>query len=264
MQERNNRPVNAETSLDYFLDHGFAAFQLKNEGHRSGLDAIFLAATLDAESAGQIADFGAGAGVVGLAVAHRCPKTIVDLYEIDSELSALTAQSLNLDENNRLGEQVRNLCCDVGDAARMLDLAGLQQGSYDYVLANPPFNDSGHRISPDQRRAGAHMISGIDMNQWVRSAHRLLRHRGRFNLIIRPSNLDDYLSALRGRFGGVDVLPLHSKKSAPANRLLVGAKKGSKAPMQILPSFTIHRSDGSFTHAAKAILKGQETVGLLA
>ena len=78
--------MNQPISLDHFLDRGFAVRQFRNSGHRSGMDAVLLAATVPGDQKGYVADLGAGVGVVGMAVAHRCPWAGVDLFELDQDL----------------------------------------------------------------------------------------------------------------------------------------------------------------------------------
>jgi hypothetical protein len=52
-----------------FEQLGWAA---AGKGHRSGMDAMMLAAAVPGSFAGRLADLGAGAGAAGLAVASRC------------------------------------------------------------------------------------------------------------------------------------------------------------------------------------------------
>jgi len=63
------------------------------------------------------------------------------------------------------------------------------------------------------------------------------------------------LEALDGRFGGLQVLPLHPNAWAPALRVIVMGSKGSRAPLALLPGFVLHGADGAFTPQAQAILR---------
>src|SRR5436853_7803982 len=58
-------------------------------GHRAGHDAILLAAATAARPGDRVADFGAGVGTAGLAVARRVPAIELVLIEIDEALAAL-------------------------------------------------------------------------------------------------------------------------------------------------------------------------------
>ena len=249
-------------STDHFLDHGIAVQQFAKSGHRSGLDAILLAATAPDSLAGRAADLGAGAGVVGLAVAHRCSKAQVDLFEIDPELSALSAASLALDHNSHLADRVSCVVGDVAQTADMLARAGCKPGSYDLVLANPPYNDATHRASPDPRRSSAHMATPATPETWIKAAAQMLAHRGNLALILRPENLQQWMQAAQQSLGGLVIMPLHPRDQKPASRVLIGATKNSKAALKILPPLILHEADGSNTPEAEEILRGRASIDL--
>ena len=63
--------TDVETTLDAFHRGDFHVVQ-PSRGHRSGMDAMMLAAAVPSSFAGRLADLGAGAGAAGLAVASRC------------------------------------------------------------------------------------------------------------------------------------------------------------------------------------------------
>ena len=60
----------ADVTEDAFLGGQLRLRQLKS-GHRAGHDAMLLAASTPARSGDRVADFGAGVGAAGLAVAKR-------------------------------------------------------------------------------------------------------------------------------------------------------------------------------------------------
>lgn len=69
-----------ESTLDAFHRGAFHLIQPRR-GHRAGMDAMMLAASLPGSFAGRLADLGSGAGAAGLAVATRCPDATVALVE---------------------------------------------------------------------------------------------------------------------------------------------------------------------------------------
>ncbi len=69
----------AET-IDAFHRGLFHVVQPKGRGHRSGMDAMLLAALVADERPIRVADLGAGAGAAGLAVASRLPKAEIVLF----------------------------------------------------------------------------------------------------------------------------------------------------------------------------------------
>jgi tRNA1(Val) A37 N6-methylase TrmN6 len=51
------------------------------------------------------------------------------------------------------------------------------------------------------------------------------------------------------------VLPVHGKQGGNAIRIIVGAVKGSGAPLAILPGLVLATEDGKPTDAAEAVLR---------
>ena len=251
-----------DVTTDHFLDHGIAVLQYARRGHRSGLDAIMLAATVPDQLTGRVADLGAGAGVVGMAVAHRCTMAMVDLFEIDPELSALSSASLALDQNKHLADRVASHVGDVAAAADLLACAAQRPGAYEFVVANPPYNDDSHRASSDPRRASAHMAAPDTPTTWIKAAAHMLAHRGHLALILRPENLQQWLQAAQNSLGGLVVRPLHPGKDKPASRVLIGATKNSRAALKMLPPLVLHEADGSNTQHAEEILRGRAGIDL--
>jgi tRNA1(Val) A37 N6-methylase TrmN6 len=222
-------------------------------GHRVGHDAILLAAACPARAGERVVEFGAGVGAAGLALALRVDGAEFVLVEVDAGLTALAAENARV---AGLAGRVSCIVLDVAAPARAFTAAGLAPGSAARVLMNPPFNDPARqRASPDRARRLARAGSGSTLTAWIKAAARLLRPRGTLTLIWRADGLADVLRALDPAFGGVTVLPVHSKAGAPAIRILVRATKGSRAPLALLPPLVLNDRAGRPTEAAEAVLR---------
>jgi tRNA1(Val) A37 N6-methylase TrmN6 len=220
-------------------------------GHRVGHDAILLAAASGGKRGEYVVDLGAGVGAAGLALARRVPGLTVTLVEVDPALAALAVENAR---RNRLAARVRAVALDVAGGARTFAAAGLQPGCAAGVLMNPPFHDPAHhRVSPDPRRVLAHAGPGLD--PWVRCAARLLGTRGTLTLIWRADGLDAALDTLAPRFGAITILPVHPRPDAAAVRVLVQARKGSRAPLALLPGLFLNDAAGRPSEAAEAVLR---------
>jgi tRNA1(Val) A37 N6-methylase TrmN6 len=237
---------------------GALTLRQPRRGHRVGHDAVLLAAATPARSGEHAVEFGAGIGAAGLALARRVAGLRVTLIEIHRDLAALAAENI---EANRLSERVRAIPLDVTAPARAFTAAGLAPGTAQRVLMNPPFNDpSRQNVSPDAQRRLAHAAPRETLSQWVRRASALLAPAGTLTLIWRADGLADVLAALGRSFGGIAVLPVHPKPAAAAIRILVGATKGSRAPLTLLPGLTLNDADGRPTAEAEAVLRGGEAL----
>ena len=229
-------------------------------GHRSGTDAVLLAASAPVGVVGLIVDVGAGVGAVGLGAGLASPAADIALVEIDPALADIARR--NLESAGRSGRG-RVVCADaLVPAARRA--AGLADGAAALVLTNPPFHAAGAVLaSPDAARARAHVLpAGEALAAWLRACLALLAPGGVFRMIHRADALAPSLAAIGGRLGGVTVLPVHPRADAAAVRVLIGGVKGSRAPLSLLPPLILHEASGAFTKQAESIAAGAGRIEL--
>lgn len=251
-----SRPIDAPVFPFAVTDDAVLGGRLKllqpARGHRAGHDAILLAAA--APKAGIAADLGAGIGTAGLALLARNAARHVTLVEIDAELARLAAANA---ERNGFTDRTGTVQSDVARLARRGGPPKPAAASLDLVVMNPPFNDpAARRASPDAARRRAHAAPESDIAAWVQAAERLLKASGRLVLIHRPEAIAAILAALHGRFGAVEIVPVHARADAPAIRVIVRAQKGKRTPLSLRPPFVLAGDDQAPTHAAEAVLRG--------
>lgn len=228
------------------------------KGHRAGSDAIVLAAAIPELGEGRLADFGAGAGTVGLAVALRQRGLEVVLVERDPELAALAARNAGL---NDLDARVRVVVGTIGERNGDLGREGLAAASMAWVAMNPPFFEAGEvRVSPVANRRAAH-IAGQSLGDWLRTARHLLKPGGGVSIIHRAEALGAILAGLETGFGAVEIRPVHSQAERPAMRVIVSARLGSKKPAALLPALILNGADGRFTAFSEALHRGEAVLG---
>jgi len=227
-------------------------------GHRAGHDAMLLAAATAARPGDRVADFGAGVGAAGLAVARRVPGVRIALIEIDEGLAALARQNA---ASNTIEAEV--IAIDVASGTAAFAAAGLFPDSFDVVVMNPPFNESRrHRPSPDKGRETAHVATATTLESWIRAARRILKTGGVLTLIWRADALAEVLAGLDRGFGSLTILPVHGNASTPAIRVLVRAIKGGRAPTALCPGLMLNDESGLPTKQVQEILAGKGTLPL--
>jgi tRNA1(Val) A37 N6-methylase TrmN6 len=247
-------------SRDLFLGGRVALLQARG-GHRAGLDAALLQAAVPDDAAGDVADLGTGTGAVALAVAARSACVRVTGIDRDAAALAAAAAALDLPENAGFAARLRWIEADVAAPRAAREAAGLADGSFDWVLMNPPFAEAGRvRASPDARRRAAHVAGPEALAAWIATAAGLARARGRLAVIHRPDALAPLLQALAGRFGGARLMPFFPREGEPASRIVLGAVRARCAPLAILPGLVLHEPDGSWTGEAQAILEGRQAL----
>lgn len=234
------------TTTDLFIGGRVEAVQPAEGHHRAGLEAVLLAASLSDDTAGTVADLGAGAGVAGLCVAARCPAAEVVLVEREPALVACAGAALVRPANGAFAARLRIAEADAL-SARGRAAAGLSPASIDHVIANPPFHVPGKvRASPRSARAGAHVLGEEGVAAWLRAAAAIARPGGTATVIFRADALLPLLEAMAGRFGALQILPVHPRAEAPASRVLVRGVKGSRSrAVSLLAPLVLHGRSGS-------------------
>jgi tRNA1(Val) A37 N6-methylase TrmN6 len=250
----------AGLSADQFTEDAFLGGQLRlrqpKSGHRAGHDAILLAAATPAKSGDRVADFGAGVGAAGLALATRVAGIQLVLVEIAPDLAELARGNAR---TNAIAADI--VALDVTDSAEIFAAAGLAPDSLDVVLMNPPFNDTArHRASP--QKALAHVASATTLESWIHAARRTLKSGGVLTLIWRADGLASVLAALDRGFGSLAMMPVHGSPTMPAIRVLVRATKGGKAPLQIHPALMLNNESGVPDKQLEDVLAGKGILSL--
>lgn len=235
-------------SCDGILNRAYHLYQPK-KGYRFGTDAIVLAASVGPHYGNRIAEFGAGAGAVSVALAHFCPDAHITAIEKDADMAACLRHNIGL---NELSDRIRPHEGDV------TDLASLFADSFDCVVANPPFHHPSGTRSRNQRRALAHHGDEADLADWVTAALSVLKPKGWLSFIVRADRTDDVLFALRDQgAGGISLQPIYPYKSSPAIRVVIHAQKDVNAPFSLLRGLVLHHPNGALGAEADEIFQGK-------
>jgi tRNA1(Val) A37 N6-methylase TrmN6 len=219
-------------------------------GYRAGIDPVFLAAAVPAKAGERVLDVGAGAGAAALCLAARVAKTSVSGVEADRALVRLANANAGA---TGVGDRVQFFAGDL-----LTPPVRLAPASFDHVMANPPYMPEGAgRASPDPGKAAATVEDRAGLGDWLRFCLLMAAPTGTVTLIHRADRLDALLEAIAGRLGGVVVFPLWpgGEGRKAAKRVIVSGRKGSRAPLSLVPGLVLHHSGGAFTDEAEAVLR---------
>lgn len=225
------------------------------KGYRAAIDPVFLAAAIAATPGQKVLDVGAGVGTAALCLAARVAGLQVAGVERQRDLVRLARRNA---EANGLGDRIDVMVADLKQPP--VRLAG---GTFDHVMANPPFLESGRgNRPPDPGKAVATVEDEATLEDWLRFCLLMVRPKGRVTLVHRADRLDQVLAALNGRLGDIVIFPLWpgpAKASGPgerpAKRVIVSGRKGVATPLRLTPGLVLHAEDGAFTAAAEAVLR---------
>ena len=223
-------------------------------GYRAGLDAVMLAAAVTVEGARSARPRCRRRRRHGGAVprvAHRLGR--ITLFEREPALAHLARENA---QRNCLAERVSVIEGDIGLSADTAKALGLEPECFDHVIANPPFHDAdGGTPSTNTLKACAHAMPDDGLEYWARFMARMVVPGGAVTVIHKAEALPRLLAAFDGRFGALQILPLRPRTSTPAHRVILAGRKGSRAPLRLLPGFVLHGDDEAFTPQAQAILR---------
>lgn len=250
--------MTAPASKDQFIGGRAYVLQPRSDGHRSGMDAVFLAATVPSDAVGLLYDLGSGSGAAGFCAAARAEKLSVRLVERDEDMLQLAEQGRELSENAAFSERIVVVSADILMPAVDRENAGLMANSADWVIANPPFYlENKVRSSPHQHRREAHVLEEGDLETWFRLAAMLLKPGGHIALIHTAEALSEVLELCNGRFGGLVVRPIHPRARKNANRVVICGQKGSRGALKLLQGFVVHDDEGNTPEAAAILRRGK-------
>lgn len=242
--------LETETAEHAFLG-GRLILREPKRGHRSGTDAVLLAAATSLQPGQHLVEVGAGAGAAALAVLCRLPGTTATLIERDAEMAALCRHNIVA---NGFEDRAEVVEADVGAKGLALQL---RDRLGDVVISNPPFYLAGTvRPSVTDQKARSHVLDGMGHGDWVDHMLRLARPRACAALIHRPEALPPILAAVGSR-ASVTLRPVHARQCEPATRLLISLALGRRSPLAIQSGLVLHDpSDNRFTPLADALHRG--------
>ena len=219
-------------------------------GYRVAVDAVLLAAAVEAAPGERVLDLGAGVGAVGLCLAARVPGCAVVGIELQARLAALAERNTAL---NRANDRVRTL---VHDLAQPLPA---DLGPFDHVATNPPYLAAAVADpSPDPSKALATVESSADLARWLAVATSALKPAGTLLTIHRSDRLEEIVGHLAHLgWGGVTI-----KRLPPAARVLVRARRAEMLIRREAPPLVLHRPEGGYTEEAEAILRHAQPLTL--
>jgi tRNA1Val (adenine37-N6)-methyltransferase len=237
-----------EETLDTLFEGRLKILQ-KKQGYRFSIDALLLAHFADPAPGDRIVDLGTGCGIVPLILFFRKKAKTVAGVEIQPSLTDLARRNAAL---NRCSSKFQIL----GDDLRNLEKR-FGRESFDRVLANPPYRKVGSgRINPHSEKAIARHEVQATLEDVLRSAHSLLKDKGRLDMIYPASRAADLMRGLNKHHLEPKRLQfVHSHEKDEARLVLVEALKEGHAQVIILPPFFLYDAGGNYTPAARELFQ---------
>jgi tRNA1Val (adenine37-N6)-methyltransferase len=226
-------------------------YRQPEDGYRTGIEPVLLAAAVPAAADEEVLEAGSGAGAGLLCLAARVPRLRGVALERDDALAALAAENLAANEFS-LCRAVR---AEVAEATAL--------GAFHHVFANPPWHNPAGTASPVAARDTAKRAPAGLAASWTLALARALRPRGTITLVLPAASVPEWLAALAASAcGAPSLLPLWPREGRPAKLVLLQARRGARGAFTLLPGLVLHDAAG-FTPQAQAILTQGEGLGAL-
>lgn len=226
---------------------GFSGLKLiqKPDEFCYGVDAVILADFAVGKKHDHIVDLGTGTGIIPLVLSHKtCAERIYGIeYQKGSWERAVRSAELN-----SLQDRLLFIQANVADFCQL-------NGWADAVTANPPYMaGSGGLTNESMAKTIARHETVGTLEDFISCACRLLRDKGDFYLVHRPSRLVDIFSLCRGY--GLEPKELRfvaPRQGKAANIVLVHCVKNGGTELKILPELYVYGQGSDYSHEIQRI-----------
>lgn len=206
-----------------------------------GMDAVLLANFVSVKKGDRIVDLGCGTGIIPIIIAAKSRDTFIYGVEIQEYVADMALRSV---EFNNMSERINIINGDIRDAAKIL---GCEK--FDIVTSNPPYmpyNTGFDKLNESENISRYEIYGGLE--DFVKSAGRLLKFGGKLFMVHRADRIADIVYVLRK----YNIEPkkmqfVHPHVAGKPNLLLIEAKKGAKAGLNIINPLYIYKEDGGYT-----------------
>ncbi len=204
-------------------------------GYRFSIDSVLLAGFAAPHCRGAVLDLGTGCGVLLLLLARLSAEMSSGAgVELQAELLACARE--NFLENGFEG----TLGAVEGDFRG--EVPGIDPGSFDLVVSNPPYGRVGHgRRNPEPGKEAARHEVACSLRDLFSSAGRWMAPQGRFALILPVERLPEIATCARGeRMSPKGYRLVHPREGEPPSRVLCCLSREACGSAVELPPLFLH------------------------
>ena len=236
--------------VDDLMLHGRKIIQREGEFCFS-IDSVLLAHFPRFKRKFRALDLGTGTGVIPILMEARYRGHDYIGLEIQEDVADMARRSVAF---NNLTDRIVIENVDVKDA-----LSLYKPGSFDVITTNPPYiKENDGLINPNDTKALSRHELRVTLEDVVRISSKLLKNKGKFYMIHRPSRLMEIMSVMREYNLEVKRLrTVHSYVDKEASMVLIEALRDGGAFMKVEKPLIIYDSDGKYMEEVGEIYYGE-------
>lgn len=216
------------------------------------LDAVLLAHFSSIPKKGEIVDFCAGNGAIGLFMRPRTRAHITGV-EIQEKLYDMAKRSIEL---NNFDDSMDIIHSDINHITKKI-----KADSVDFITCNPPYfkEEEQGKVNPNPHLAIARHEIHLKLDDVFKQASKLLKMNGKIAVVHRPDRLIDILNSMaNNRIAPKRIQFVYPKKNKEANILLIeGIKDGKTDGLRILPPLYVYDEDSNYLPEISEMLHGK-------
>lgn len=210
-----------------------------------GVDAVILADFASRKKTERVVDLGTGTGIIPLIMSHKTDAK--KIYGIEYQKDSYDRANRNA-ELNGLKERVEFINANVKDFSDLDEWA-------DTVTANPPYmaHHGGIINGNSAKTIARHEVAGT-LEDFIRCACRILKNKGDFYMVHRPSRLVDIFYLCRKyRIEPKEIRFVAPMKGKPANIVLIHCVKNGGSELKILSDLYVYGKQGVYSDEIQRI-----------
>ena len=232
----------------------FKQFDLEHERStlKIGTDAVLLAALTQVDSAQTVLDIGCGCGVIAFCLAQKLAENqiIPNIVGIDVDADSITEARENAARFPLFPES-----CFHFEQISLQDFANQDNACrFDLIVSNPPFFHGDLKPQDKSKLQSKHGDGQLSFSELVDGVDALLSEKGRFALILPPTEMEEFHQITSGRWHSWKSVYIRPTESKPIFRVV--REYGHFLRTQENIQFSIRDAKLQYTDAYLQLIKG--------
>lgn len=219
----------------------------KQSGFKFGIDAVLLSYFSQVNEGERHLDLGTGTGVIPILLQAQTAGEHFTGLEIQSDFAEMASRSVRL---NQIQDQVDMVQGDIRQASQIFG-----KSSFEVVTSNPPYVGVGKgMVNVDSPKYIAKHEVLCNLDQLSMAASELLKPRGRFYLVHRPTRLGEIIRSLsKYQLEPKRLRCVQAYRDSNANLVLIEAVKGGRPEVTVESALVVYEQKQVYTEQMKRI-----------